>query len=479
MTTYYVSTTGNDNNPGTITVPFLTIQKGADVSNPGDTIIVQSGTYIEEINITKSGSPDNPITFKANGNVVIKAPNKAYHSWKTVTPQHHSGNIEIIGKSYITIKGFIFKGYRAEGITSVQNPQTVISVEQNSHHIVIDGNQFINIDAYGIVFGGYFIGAHYIDFINNYIDYSYYYDTAKYVGGYNELISFDKVGFANVSGNTFYKSIGMSIDLKHGSHDSIVSNNKITGGWQFEAWWFNYQSQGIYIDGFEAGVSNIKVFNNLLIDNGLSLGSECGGLTKDVSVFNNIIIGSTMGLNVANWNDPTGMCPGKIPSYQNIQILNNIVYNSIPYTKPDGATQYGYWFWIQKEQADIYLRNNIGFGTGNGNRIPSLVTQDHNTWNLNIIDPMFVNASTYDFHLKSGSLCINAGSNINAPSFDFDNNNRTGIIDIGVFEFGANPCIPNWQCEQPLNGYEKDGCGNRKLNPACCPPSQCNFTITQ
>lgn len=30
-------------------------------------------------------------------------------------------------------------------------------------------------------------------------------------------------------------------------------------------------------------------------------------------------------------------------------------------------------------------------------------------------------------------------------------------------------CIPNWQCEQPLNGYEFDGCGNRKLNIMCNP----------
>lgn len=29
------------------------------------------------------------------------------------------------------------------------------------------------------------------------------------------------------------------------------------------------------------------------------------------------------------------------------------------------------------------------------------------------------------------------------------------------------PCTPDWKCEQPLNGYETDGCGNRRLNPSC------------
>jgi hypothetical protein len=31
-------------------------------------------------------------------------------------------------------------------------------------------------------------------------------------------------------------------------------------------------------------------------------------------------------------------------------------------------------------------------------------------------------------------------------------------------------CVPNWQCEQPFDGYENDGCGNRRLNASCSPP---------
>lgn len=31
------------------------------------------------------------------------------------------------------------------------------------------------------------------------------------------------------------------------------------------------------------------------------------------------------------------------------------------------------------------------------------------------------------------------------------------------------PCTPAWICELPLNGYESDGCGNRRFNPACKP----------
>jgi len=30
-------------------------------------------------------------------------------------------------------------------------------------------------------------------------------------------------------------------------------------------------------------------------------------------------------------------------------------------------------------------------------------------------------------------------------------------------------CVPSWTCEIPLNGFEVDGCGNSRANPACLP----------
>ncbi|MGA2408178.1 MAG: right-handed parallel beta-helix repeat-containing protein [Bacteroidales bacterium] len=44
-TTYYVATTGNDNNPGTITKPWSTWQKGFNSISAGDILYIRGGTY--------------------------------------------------------------------------------------------------------------------------------------------------------------------------------------------------------------------------------------------------------------------------------------------------------------------------------------------------------------------------------------------------------------------------------------------------
>jgi hypothetical protein len=43
--TYYVSTTGSDGNPGTMGLPFATIQHGIDVAGGGDSVLVMAGVY--------------------------------------------------------------------------------------------------------------------------------------------------------------------------------------------------------------------------------------------------------------------------------------------------------------------------------------------------------------------------------------------------------------------------------------------------
>ncbi|MDH5384923.1 MAG: DUF1565 domain-containing protein [Candidatus Aminicenantes bacterium] len=62
---YYVSPSGDDSNPGTIQSPWRTIQHAADSVNPGDTVQVKAGFYQEAVQLHRDGLANSPIRFEA------------------------------------------------------------------------------------------------------------------------------------------------------------------------------------------------------------------------------------------------------------------------------------------------------------------------------------------------------------------------------------------------------------------------------
>lgn len=63
----------SDTNPGTAEFPLKTINRAAQLVQPGDTVVVKAGIYREHVRLTKSGKPGAPITFLADpvGSVVL------------------------------------------------------------------------------------------------------------------------------------------------------------------------------------------------------------------------------------------------------------------------------------------------------------------------------------------------------------------------------------------------------------------------
>ena len=58
--------------------------------------------------------------------------------------------------------------------------------------------------------------------------------------------------------------------------------------------------------------------------------------------------------------------------------------------------------------------------------------------NLVDVNPLFVNAATFDFHLLAGSPAINAGTTLSDVPTAFDGTTRPqgAAYDIGAFEYG-------------------------------------------
>ena len=78
--TYHVSPTGDDAAAGTAAAPFRTVQRGADASQPGDTVLVAPGVYRERVAPPRGGTEGKPIVFRAAE--LRKAVIKGSEVWK-------------------------------------------------------------------------------------------------------------------------------------------------------------------------------------------------------------------------------------------------------------------------------------------------------------------------------------------------------------------------------------------------------------
>src|SRR6476661_317890 len=89
-TTYYVSTSGSDGNPGTLSAPFRNINTAVKKLAAGDTLLIRGGTYREEVNIlTGGGSAGNYVTIAAySGEKPILKGSDVVTGWV-----QHSGSI--------------------------------------------------------------------------------------------------------------------------------------------------------------------------------------------------------------------------------------------------------------------------------------------------------------------------------------------------------------------------------------------------
>ena len=68
----HVSTSGSDSNSGTDPAfPLRTIQRAANLSLPGDLVLIQPGIYRESVTVPASGTPNQPIVFRGTGPGVI------------------------------------------------------------------------------------------------------------------------------------------------------------------------------------------------------------------------------------------------------------------------------------------------------------------------------------------------------------------------------------------------------------------------
>jgi parallel beta-helix repeat protein len=197
-TTYYVSGKGNDANNGlSKNAAFRTLQKAADLTKPGDQVLVLNGTY------TKAGPNTNVLDIKNAGAPSLYITYKAYkgHKPRIKVDNNYAGILMTV--PYIVIDGFTVEGNlpnlsfeEADALAKGTDKDTTLNSRFNSngiasfpsgdplsipHHLIIRNNTVFNHPAGGIFSNG----SDYIRIDNNRV-----YNNAYYSPYANSGISF-------------------------------------------------------------------------------------------------------------------------------------------------------------------------------------------------------------------------------------------------------------------------------------------------
>jgi len=471
QTNYYVSTSGSDSNPGTITQPWKTIQHAANTVSAGDYVYVRGGQYNERVTINVSGSSGNFITFQnyENENPIIDG------TGLTVPPSDN-GLFFIDNKSYIIIKGFELRNYETSQKDIVPAGVYITGTSNNIeirncviHNIKHTAPLTNGSDAHGIAV----YGTSAVSSINNItIDGNELYDLV--LGSSEALVLNGNVEQFTVSNNTVHDINNIAIDCI-GFEGTALSNDQARNGNIIDNLVYNvtsinnpayrnsYGADGIYIDGG----TNIIIDRNIVhnADVGIELASEHKGkATSYVTVRNNLVYENNIaGISMGGYDTLRG-------STENCTVVNNTLYNN------DTQHEYNGELWFQYDVRNSVVKNNIFYANSQAVLISNYYTENtNNTVDYNLYysptgannstwvwknneyfefstyrnntgndlhglfsNPMFVDVNNNDFHLQSNSPAINIGDNsVDAGNYDLDKMNRieNTTIDLGSYEY--------------------------------------------
>src|SRR3984885_14364028 len=317
--TYYVSTSGNDSNPGTLAEPWLTIQHAANTATAGATVYVFGGVYNQSVNFPNSGTASAPITFESYPGQTAAIDGTG------LSASGVQGLVNIINQSYVTISGFEIRNYTTSsshatptGIWITGYGAGVRILNNRVHHITttsgVNGNAF-GISAYGtsqtpitqLVINGnevYQLKTGESESVNVDGNVTQFRITNNLVHD-NDNIGIDAIGYEGVGPVGYDEAMYGEI-----SGNTIYNISGITNPGEGNS----YDADGLYCDG----CAYITVERNVIfqVDYGIETTAE------------NQVCQS----NGTEWSGPnnTGTAAkGKFPCYgRYVTVRNNIFYNS-------------------------------------------------------------------------------------------------------------------------------------------------------
>lgn len=481
--TYYVSTSGNDNNAGTLAAPWRTIQKAANTVHAGDTVQVMGGTYNEVVTMKTSGNAASGyITFMnyPGQSPIVDGTGLAVGS------SGQTGLFSLEGTfSYIVIQGFEIRNYSSSsrgkvpvGIDFEGAGSNIEILNNHIHNIVQTLGSCNAANALAIALYGTQAPASIsnVTLWGNEIDHN--------TTGCSENVSFDGNVQYFVEANNLVHD-GDNIGLDNIGFEGVSPNSaydQARDGWVFQNTIYNISSttnpvyhNQVGADGYYCdGCTRIIVERNLIHDSDLSeMASEHSGHTSSYVMFrNNIIyhslyVGLSIGgysknvggtdhcviVNNSLWDDGTFGNSG-LGEFQ-IQYLatNNTVENNIF----DGYTltsKYLLYDFTTSVPNPALLDYNDYFNTAGAsslfdwqgktiNGFAAYQTASAQDSHGKFADPLYVNVATtpHNFDLASGSPAINSGTNL-------------GVNTVGVLDYAGHPRV-NGSGQINMGAYEQ------------------------
>jgi parallel beta-helix repeat protein len=481
QTNYYVDYTGGeDDNPGTEAQPWKTVEKvNSVIFSPGDHIKFKRGeSWSGFVYPNASGS-------EIHGYIVYEA----YGTGAAPILANPNYGVIIDGRKYLVFRdfeiisdmGIIIKdesgNNNTEHIkilnnsihgTSIPPAYTYgngcVNISQGAHHITISGNEMYN-HFFPVWFGDE-AGC------NSVVSNNIIHDCSGCGIGLDEVFCTDTTQII-ISNNTIYNCSwhGMEISANHiiiennivhhcgtSGHSGIhlfsryeISDPDKGGDFNIIRGNVCYQIHDHEPDGMRTDGNGIQadqwcdsnfIYNNIAYDNdgaGIIIFGSCGNRVYNNTMYNN---GLDEGIRYGQYEFV--ICRDDDSPSDNNVVKNNIGITqkknhfaaAIDEISVDGNNSFSNNIWYNKQnEGDVGI---ISFDTHSTESV-SLETWNGYSWAENEIssDPMFVDTTSKNFHLKYGSPAINTGLQVSL-TYDNENNPRPleGYYDRGAFEHG-------------------------------------------
>jgi len=477
---FYVSTTGDDSNPGTQTAPWRTVQHAADTVRAGTTVNVRGGVYEELVAIKTSGNAtDGYVTFRSYpGETAIL---DATH----FTPNSRSAILTIHDKSYVRIEGFEIRNFHTAehrqtplGISVMGAGSHIELLKNNVHHIeqIFNGRDGPGHGANGFGIAVYGTDAK-TPISELVIDGNEVHHLQT--GSSESLVVNGNVTNFRITHNVVHDNNNIGIDVigfertapdpaVDQARDGVVSGNlvyNITSKGN-PAYGDDVNSDGIYVDGG----TRILIEQNVMhdVDFGIELASEHKDrATSYITARNNLIYHChTAGVSIGGYaperghtdhstvvnntlydNDTSDTKSGEFQMQWNMAddiFANNIVYagprcliavnkSQVDKDHPPVVIDHNLYFCASGPKASTWEESSAHL-TGFDNYVQSTGNDRHSRF----LEPHFVDAAANDFHLRSDSPAIASGSTdgVLVGELDLAGSQRvkSGKIDIGCYQ---------------------------------------------